>query len=211
MNGSGIKSAFAAAVVALGLAIGLVPPARAQANYDTRDLSNEMAAIFAAFCIDRFPDDRALDADAQAKKLTAMTPQQVKQYLHDDPGRGWLIQGASGRYIMTVEMPPFHACAVRSMTPAGLTDAQRYADEIKAYAAKQHEQISSLPMQSSKTPDGIDIHAYVSPLSGPGVRPRESFMLILSNYHGRVPNDFRADAKGGVGVEVRMVHQVVAQ
>lgn len=211
MTGAGLKTSFATALAALGLVLGVVPAARAQANYDTRDLSNEMATIFATFCIDRFPDDRALDTDAKAKKLAALTPDQVKRYLHDDPGHGWVIQGASGRYIMTVEAPPYHACAVRSMTPAGLTDAQRYATEIKDYAAKKGGQLSTLPMQSSKTADGIDLHAYVSPVAGPGVRGQESFMLILSNYHGKVPNEFRADAKDGVGVEVRMVHQVVAQ
>jgi hypothetical protein len=210
MTGAGLKTSFATGLAALGLVLGFVPAVHAQAKYDTRALSDEMAAIFATFCIDRFPDDRALDTDAKAKKLVALTPDQVKRYLHDDPGRGWSIQGTSGRYVMTVEAPPYHACAVRSMTPAGLTDAQRYAAEIKDYAAKKGDQLST-STQSTKTPDGIDINAYVSPVTGPAVKAQESFMLILSNYHGKVPAEFRADAKGGIGVEVRMVHQVVAQ
>ncbi|MBV8535224.1 MAG: hypothetical protein JO128_06515, partial [Alphaproteobacteria bacterium] len=38
-------------------------------------------------------------------------------------------------------------------------------------------------------------------------KPIENLFLMLTNYHGRAPEDMRAAAAGGVGVEVRMVRQ----
>ena len=61
-----------------------------------------------------------------ARGATAMADAEVRIYLHGDPGRGWNIAGRTARFQLTVEAPPYHACAVRTMTAAGFPDMAPY-------------------------------------------------------------------------------------
>lgn len=177
--------------------------------FDAADptVANEMADLFSSFCIDKFPDDAALAGWADAKKAQVMTPEQVQQFLHQDPGHGWNLQTQTGLYVITVEEPPYSACAVRRMTPAGLPTVKIYKDAIDRYVASKHATL--LPVQNMRTkgPGTSDISAYSFGIQDSSGKVVESFMLFLTNYHGQVPASFKADAQDGVGVEVRMVHQ----
>lgn len=67
---------------------------------------------FGRFCLDRFPGAQRVE-DAAPGHVAALPPGRVRDYLHDDPGRGWSYTAAGGQYIVTIEDPPYHTCAVR--------------------------------------------------------------------------------------------------
>lgn len=187
---------------------------RAQDTAAASSDAQEMADIFDRFCLRAFPDDRAIDAAAAQDKLAAMSPAQVKQYLHDDPGTGWYDHTSLATYAITIEHPPVRACAVRRMTGSGFSTAAPYLAAVNAYAATRGlGPLRQGPQQTAKTPAGADILALPQFLAPPGARSAsEVFMVLLTDYHGRLPRDLTSDIPAGTpGVEVRYVHQIPAQ
>ena len=170
----------------------------------------ELAALYATFCLDAFPDAYRLDRLASRGNARPMTGDQVSALLRNDPGRGWFIRSPAALFAITVEDPPYSTCAVRRMTPSGLSSVKNYRAAVEAYAARRRGQLTTVPPQRAKTPDGggdVSIYAYqmIDPASG----MVETFAVFLTNYHGRVGGIWKADAADGVGVEVRLVHQMV--
>lgn len=199
-----VRAAIAAAIIA---GIGFGSAARADDVPAAVD-DVEIADLFSSFCLQSFPDQAALDRLARSKAATAMKAEEVKAYLHADPGRGWYLRTPLARYAITIESPPYRACAVRRMTPSGVFTVQHYIDAVKAYAAAKTEKLVNMPPQKTTTPEGLDISAYPFAVLDAAGKATETFMLILTNYHGRVAEPLRAEAGSGVGVEVRMVHQL---
>jgi len=76
-------------------------------------VSDEFVKLFASYCLNKFPDDDALLKQAEADKLEPLSPAQVRTMLHKDTGIGWVVAGARLQYVLTVEQPPFHTCALR--------------------------------------------------------------------------------------------------
>ena len=70
--------------------------------------------VFLDPCQGKFPDDAAVAQYAKDKDLTAMSAGEVAELLGKDPGVGWVQHDESGTYLLTVEGPPYHACAVRT-------------------------------------------------------------------------------------------------
>lgn len=177
--------------------------------FDAADptVANELAEMFSSFCIEKFPDNDAVAALADSKKAQVMTPGQVQQFLHEDPGHGWSIQTPTGLYFITIEEPPYNTCAVRRMTPVGIPTVKVYKDAVDRYVASKNGKL--LPVQNAhvKGPGISDISAYSSPMLDSNGKLAESFILFLTNYHSQVPPYYKVDAQDGIGVEVRMAHQ----
>ena len=76
-------------------------------------VSDEFVRLFTSYCLNKFPDDDALVKQAEADKLAPLSPAQVKTMLHKDTGIGWVVAGRQLQYVLTVEQPPFHTCALR--------------------------------------------------------------------------------------------------
>jgi hypothetical protein len=168
----------------------------------------DLTDLFKSFCIRAFPDDQAMDTEASARQATGLSPAQVARFLRADPGRGWAVTARSGPYIVTQERPPYRACAVRRMTPSGAFDSRDYLAAVQAYVAARGETLSSQPHVFQTLADGLGVEADVLTVVNPAGQPtREVFYLIRTNYHGSPPPDMRAEARGGAGVELRLVHQ----
>ena len=114
-------------MLTLALAINAVaspPPPNAVAD---------LAALYDKVCLQAFPDDAAVErfmATTAAVRLT-----EVRRYLHDDPGIGWDLPDAGGKTIVTIEAPPYHACAVRREMPVETVDLAAFhtlADRFEA-------------------------------------------------------------------------------
>jgi len=193
-------------VIAAMLSFGLAVQSKAA---ESADVSREIADLFSAFCLEKFPDNAALDALAKSDLSTPMSSDEVKRYLHNDPGRGWYLRTKLGLYAITIEAPPYVTCAVRRMTPSGLATAKPYIDAVGAYAQKHNGKLSNAPPQKAKSPDGADISAYPYVMQDSNGKSSDMFILFLTNYHDQVSGEWRADSEGGVGVEVRLVHQLV--
>ena len=211
-----------AAIRALALSLFfLVPASPASAQVDTRQADTrqaeagladaaDMAAIYRSFCLDNFPNDAGLGTLAASRSAVPMIPAQLQQYLHVDTGHGWYLSTPFGRYAITIADPPYRGCAVRRMTPSGLLTAAGYITAVKAYAQQHGGQLSPAQTIRRKAPDGVaDISVSVNTLLGADAKAgQETFLLVLTNYHGRPPDEDRAAAGDGVGVEVRLAHLV---
>jgi hypothetical protein len=73
----------------------------------------ELMDMFAEVCLQKFPDDTAVRQFAAEKRLDVMPAERLHRVLGTDPGEGWLRNTARGQYVLTVEMPPYHTCAIR--------------------------------------------------------------------------------------------------
>ncbi|PZU08617.1 hypothetical protein [Sphingomonas sp.] len=82
--------------------------------------------LFDQLCLKAFPSDAALDDAAKSMGAIALTPDQVKVTLVNDPGRGWALGENGTTYLIFLELPPFHACSVRWSMPEGEIDLGEY-------------------------------------------------------------------------------------
>jgi hypothetical protein len=195
-------------VLGAGVAMFLgTAPLYAQEPAPAADVT-QLIELFDSFCIAKFPDDAGLKGLAQTRGGIALTPEQVKAYLHGDPGYGWVVKLGSIPYVITIELPPYQACAVRRMTPSGAASVKGYVDAVNRYIAANNRTLVGIPAQKSQV-QGIDITAYPYGVKDAAGKPTDQFAVFLTNYHHHPPVGTEAEAAGGVGVEVRMVHQIV--
>jgi len=157
----------------------------------------EMLDIYDSACLRAFPDERAVArvmSDRGARELPAA---QVRVYLHEDPGYGWRIAGRTGTFNLTIENPPFHACAVRTMTAAGFPDLGPYQALANRYEAGR----GFAPMPPMRfTRDNIEVAGGGEQRTTPD-GGSESLLIIV----GTPVAAFRQ--RGDTAVEVRFTHQ----
>ena len=92
-----------------------------------------MVSLYDEVCLRTFPDDAAVDRAMAKHKAIALTPEQVKVTLHDDPGRGWVVKGKGQPVMVMLELPPFHACSVRALAGDGPHDLTALKTVTEAY------------------------------------------------------------------------------
>jgi hypothetical protein len=174
----------------IGLALALVAlPAAANPSAD------ELINIFAQPCVTRFPDNAAVERYAAEALLAVMPAERLRRLLGTDPGEGWLQNTARGQYLLTVELPPYHTCAVRKVGPAALNILPAFSRTLGAWVAKQPgASLKDMPAQAT-TVGGLPSHAYLWTLDrGPG-ELAESLMVIATDIEGS-------------GTELRLVRAV---
>lgn len=93
---------------------------------------DEFVRLFSTYCLNKFPDDGALLKQTEADKLEPLSPAQVRTMLHKDTGVGWVVSGAKLQYVLTVEQPPFHTCALRYISEQPL-DGQPLMAAAKSF------------------------------------------------------------------------------
>jgi hypothetical protein len=188
------------------LAVGPAAHAQQAAMPDMATMTGD----FERFCTAAFPDDAALAAVMTRSGATAMTDDEVRSFLHDDPGRGWWLTTVRATYAVTLESPPFHACAVRRMTPTGMSGSHAFSDVVARYASEKGLTRGPLLAAQDEKPH-YKLGSFALPLAdAPGRRASHVFMLVVTAYtHGYPGRGAMAeDARGGPGVEIRMVHQM---
>jgi hypothetical protein len=195
----------AALCCALLLLSGSVRAQEAQPDAQLPPVPAEFVAFFTTYCLEKFPDDAALVSAASDSKLVALTQDQIKLFLRNDLGQGWLIQGESGKYVLTDELPPYHACAVRHAVrvPFSVTPLKDLAG--KYVAAKGHRLVDG---ESLQTPMGEGIVSALSSqteVDEKGVPTGEAFMLAVVSYP---PQDLADGSKSQPFWEIRFVRQI---
>jgi hypothetical protein len=102
-------------VAVIAGAVGALSPAGSSAAHAEKE-SVELLDMFGEICLRRFPKDDIMQKYIKEKAYPALAPDQVRRFLKADPGIGWFRnRTGGGKYIITLEYPPFHACAVRSL------------------------------------------------------------------------------------------------
>jgi hypothetical protein len=177
-----------------------VPEAKAQAADALKDIEPsvvaEMVDLYSSICLKTFPDDAGIDTLATSKNASPLTADQLKLYLHDDPGRGWYLRTPNALYAITIEHPPVRTCAIRRMTPSGINTIKSYIQAEQAYAMSKGAKLAQVPIQNSKSAAGADIMAIPHVLLGADGKPTEGLFVFLTTYHGRVPNYLGCPRKG---------------
>jgi hypothetical protein len=200
------------AILATLLACAFFPAPRARA-YDPNAVAavNEMARIYTAFCLEKFPDRDAMESLAKDLDFKGMNYGELKRYENNALGFGWYISARNNLYVVTLEDPPHEACAVRHMTPEGIPSADAYTEAVKNFAAAKKGNLFKALTNKQKTSDGSDVSTFSNFMEDTGGRQTDMFMLVLTDYHGKVPEEWKADAQKETGVEVRMEHRLISQ
>jgi hypothetical protein len=154
---------------------------------------------FSDFCLQKFPDDSALTAAVEAAGGIAMTAEEIKARLHDDPGKGWMIDSPEGRFAIVLEYPPYHACAARVTAEKALT-SKLYAALMAVHVAQSKHVLSKPTVIPVRFQDGVSLMAahQILDTDGSAISPKENFMIVF---------DIQNDPK--LGVETRLVYQIV--
>lgn len=198
----------AVALTLLLATLTLATPALANPDPTNAD-AEQMARLFDTLCLRAFPDRADMEKAIGQLDAVPLTEDEVRAMLHDDPGEGWRVRRPEATYLVTVEAPPWHACAIRRMTRNGLPTTQAYDAAIKRYAVNRQRPLAAPVSQTVHGDGGVDIRATMRQL--PAARAAggvtDSLMLFTTDYHGRYRGPLDADS-GSPGVEVRFVHQL---
>jgi hypothetical protein len=184
-------------MVAMGLAAAQTAP------IPTDDVVlGRMTALFDQICLKTFPADGGVAAAMTAMGAVPLTPEQLKIYLHDDPGRGWIIADGDRKFTITIEAPPYHACTVRRTAASGFADLAPYRAVVDPYerAAGGFVTMKPTDMQLGTITSHVTGEQKVSRDGG-----GEAFYVFYNTV-----NDAAERAKGYTAVEVRFVHQYAA-
>lgn len=184
------------ASAATGTGRAIVVPASA-ARQQPDKAGTELVVVFIELCLGRFPDraDLAEGRMSRDTQLSPMTADQVRNYLKDDPGRGWTYQTGTGNYVVTVEDPPYKACAVRR-TYATLPGYRLpYHLLVRDWAATERNTQFQDGPSIKQTRGNLMISGETMTLPASDSRPAEMFMEIGTLY---------PDGQ----VEVRLVRQI---
>lgn len=108
----------------LALAGGLMLLAGAALAQDAPPpVAEDFVALFTSYCLQKFPDDGALAAQAVSDKLEALSPAQVKTIEGKPDGMGWMVTRAGVPYLLTVEQASLHSCVLRRTSDTVLDGA----------------------------------------------------------------------------------------
>ena len=167
---SRLRSAALVALVMLG-----ATPARAD-----DPATVELVGMFAAICLEKFPDDAAVQKFATDQHLDVVPEQRLRHMLGTDPGMGWLQTAPRGQYVLTIELPPYHACAIRKADSRQPDFLSAFGRLLAAWAATQGANLKQLPAQTPQI-GGAPSQVYLWQLDrGPG-KQAETLMAIVSN------------------------------
>ena len=160
----------------------------------------DLQQLFSDLCIKKFPDDAALASAVESAGGTAMTAEEVKARLHDDPGRGWKVIAGQASFSVTLEAPPYHACAVRIAAEKPVV-GKGIVEMLKSTAAQQQHALSK-PLVLPAVPMGGIVTLAVSydvvNADGSPIMPKEAFMLII-DVDTKAPHP---------NADTRLVHQI---
>jgi hypothetical protein len=158
----------------------------------------EMVALFDEICLKAFPDDAATAKAVGARQGTTMSAEDVRVYLHEDPGIGWHLTGRSAPFEITIEAPPFHACGIRTTAVAPFADMAPYKRLADAFEADVHPEKVG-PMHG--TVGNIDTSGGGEAWHRPDGK-NEALFVFISTPVAEIR------AKGQDAVEIRLVHQI---
>ncbi len=158
----------------------------------------EMLTIYDEACLQGFPDDGAVQRTMTARNARPLSSDEIRTYLHNDPGAGWRINGATAQFIVTIEEPPFHACGVRTMTATGFDDLKPYRDLISRFESDR----AFVAVQPMDTVLSNHVHTR---LTGEQIQSADGGFETLMVVTGTPAEGYRAN--GQTGTEIRFVRQ----
>ena len=182
-----------------GPVVNWKPPPPESTDVDKQEAA-DLLRVFLDPCVGKFPNDTAVTQYATEHNLTAMSSSEVAALLGKDPGIGWVQHDRSRAYWLTVEKPPYHACAVR-------TTFEKNPLALRSYLALQ----LGLMVAGSRTGDHLQEQAPQS-LDLQGL-PTEAYTFLRINPAGHATEQYIvliAERPDGT-YPTRAVRQILAQ
>jgi hypothetical protein len=192
----------------LALACGAVLLAGAALAQDTAPpVSADFVALFSSYCLQKFPDDAALAAQAAKDRLEALSPAQVKSALHKD-GMGWMVSRAGVPYLLTVEQASLHSCALRRTSEQMLDGAPLIAAAKSFVEGAGHKLMApalfARPMEGGAVSNSVTLQE----LDGKDQPLPQAYMFFVVSY----PATPRADGTVAKAFyEIRFMRQMYRQ
>lgn len=184
--------------VLLALAVQAAAP---QPSDTPRFRGEGQMRMFDMICNHVFPDDARIAAGmSKIPGARALTPDELRIYLKDDPGRGWTMPAGTSRIVVTIEAPPVHACAVRIGNTDGIIDEGRWQQLLTAAQARSGGDFTVMPPQTFAVGDLRTEASGVQKQAADG--SAEAYYLLRTSPKNPA-------AARGYGVELRMVRQLV--
>jgi hypothetical protein len=139
----------------------------------------ELLEVFAAACLTKFPDDTEVRKYAREKQFDVMADERLRRLLGTDPGEGWVQNGAYRQYLLTLELPPYHTCAIRAVNAKTPDLIPTFSEQIGSWAAGQAGASLKGPSKQTASIGGIPSEVYVWGLDrGPG-KSGETLMAVV--------------------------------
>ncbi len=198
---SGYWKSVLAAGVALAVSSGQAATVYRADAPDEGAQTDALISLYQTLCLDAFPDDAAVETALRARDAVPLSDQQVHDILHGDQGKGWLVTAAGTRFTVTIELPPFHACGVRTMMRAGMTDPAPYRALLDRY---EHDKGKF----RASPPKGFDQGALHSIGSVEGRVTPEGLIEAMIQVSTTLTDPVKRET-GQTATEVRLVHQLI--
>lgn len=171
-------------------------------------VSDEFVRLFSTYCLKSFPDDAALLKQAAADKLEPLSPAQIRTMLHKDSGIGWVVPGVLAQYVLTVEAPPFHTCALRHASDHPL-DGQPLIAAAKSFVETGGHKLMPPVGHSQPMSQGLISNSLILQELDEKDQPLpQAYMYFVVSYPARPRED------GGMTrpfYEIRFVRQLYRQ
>ena len=148
------------------------------------DPIGDALGAFDQICLQRFPVGRAINEFVAQNQLQPVSEQEMRQMLGTDPGVGWYAQSASGPYTVTIELPPYHTCAIRKRFPNQPDLRARFIALVRPWVKTQRG--ATLVSHSTETDKVGDIDSRVDlfDMRMPGIKEAEEMMVIVTPVQG---------------------------
>ena len=186
----------------------LADAAGAQEAAPPPPVSDEFVRLFSSYCLNKFPDDGALLKQAEADKLEPLSPVQARTMLHKDGGIGWVVGAAGAQYVLTVEPPPFHTCALRRISEQALDGAPLMAAAKSFVEAGGHKLLAPVGHARPMTQGMISNSLILQELDEKDQPLPQAYMYFVVSY----PAVARADGSMSTPFyEIRFVRQLYRQ
>lgn len=160
-----------------------------------------MLALYDTVCLQAFPNDKAVDGLMTKTATRALTLEEIKVTLRDDPGRGWIVDDGDEHMQVMLELPPYHACSVRRMTASGFADLGAY-EALSARFRSNHPGFAPTPPYEA---DVGDLHVHATGMLRPLAKGQAETLYVFDQHI----KDPERRAKGESKINMRFVHQIV--
>jgi hypothetical protein len=139
----------------------------------------ELLDVFATACLGKFPDDAELRKYARDKQFDIMAAERLHRLLGTDPGEGWVQKGAYRQYLLTLELPPYHTCAIRAANAKTPDLIATFSERIGGWVASRPGTSLTGPSKQTASIGGIPSEVHVWGLDrGPG-KSGETLMVVV--------------------------------
>jgi hypothetical protein len=174
--------------IAVFIALGALPVRAAE------PATAELLDVFAAACLAKFPNDADVREYAKEKQFDVMADERLHRLLGTDPGQGWIQNGVHRQYLLTIEFPPYHTCAIRAVNAKTEDFVPTFSERIVSWTASQAGTSLKGPSQKTANIGGVPSEVYIWELDRGQGMSADTLMAVVPSP----PNV----------TEVRLVHGV---